>query len=135
MLFFDRKPASSDPWTKELWIYDFRTNQNFTLRTNPLTHEHLDDFVRCYNPENRHERYETGRFRKFTYDELIKRDKANLDIFWLRDDSLESAENLPPPAILAKGIVEDLEAALEQFRAIAGDLGIEEELDGVVNVD
>jgi type I restriction enzyme M protein len=122
VLFFDRKPASSDPWTKELWIYDFRTNQNFTLRTNPLTREHLEDFVRCYNPENRHERQETERFRKFTYDELIKRDKANLDIFWLRDDSLESAENLPPPAILAKGIVEDLEAALEQFRAIAGDL-------------
>jgi type I restriction enzyme M protein len=122
VLFFDRKPASSDPWTKELWIYDFRTNQNFTLRTNPLTREHLEDFVRCYNPENRHERQETERFRKFTYDELIKRDKANLDIFWLRDDSLESAENLPPPAILAKGIVEDLEAALEQFRSIAGDL-------------
>jgi type I restriction enzyme M protein len=123
VLFFDRMPGSDKPWTKELWIYDFRTNQNFTLRTNPLKREHLDDFVRCYHPENRHARHETERFRKFSYDELIKRDKANLDIFWLRDESLESADNLPSPDVFAKSIIEDLEAALEQFRAIAGDLG------------
>ncbi len=102
VLFFDRMPGSDKPWTKELWIYDFRTNQNFTLRTNPLTRAHLDDFVRCYNPQNRQQRKETERFRRFTYDELIRRDKTNLDIFWLRDENLESSENLPPPEVLAK---------------------------------
>jgi type I restriction enzyme M protein len=133
VLFFDRMPGSETPWTKDLWIYDFRTNQNFTLRTNPLKREHLDDFVRCYNPENRHDRRETEHFRKFSYAELIKRDKTNLDIFWLRDDSLESADKLPSPEVFAKGILEDLEAALEQFRAIAGDLGgIEEAEVGIV---
>ena len=124
----DRMPGSEKPWTKELWIYDFRTNQNFTLRTNPLKREHLEDFIRCYHAEDRHNRKETERFRKFSYEELIKRDKTNLDIFWLRDESLESADNLPSPDVFAKGILEDLEAALEQFRAIAGDLGGIEEI-------
>jgi type I restriction enzyme M protein len=116
-------PGSATPWTKDLWIYDFRTNQNFTLRTNPLKREYLEDFVRCYNPQNRYERKETERFRKFSYEELIKRDKINLDIFWLRDESLESSENLPPPDVLGKNIIEDITAALEQFKAIVGDLG------------
>jgi type I restriction enzyme M protein len=59
VLFFDRKPASETPWTKTLWIYDFRTNENFTLKQNPLTREALDEFVTCYNPANRHERKPT----------------------------------------------------------------------------
>jgi type I restriction enzyme M protein len=101
VLFFDRKPASETPWTRELWIYDLRTNQHFTLKTNTLTRADLDDFVRCYNPENRHQRNASERFRCFTYEELIKRDKANLDIFWLRDDSLGDSSDLPDPAILA----------------------------------
>ena len=113
----------AEPWTKELWIYDFRSNQNFTLRTNPLKREHLEDFVRCYNPANRFQRQETERFRKFSYEELTRRDKTNLDIFWLRDENLEDSENLPEPEVLAKSIIEDLTAALEQFKAIAGDLG------------
>src|SRR5438067_3524213 len=107
VLFFDRKPASETPWTKTLWIYDFRTNQNFTLKTNPLKREDLDDFVACYRPENRHERAATwsesapgGRWRSFTYDELIQRDKVSLDIFWLRDESLEDSANLPDPDVL-----------------------------------
>jgi len=59
VLFFDRKPASETPWTKTLWIYDFRTNEHFTLKTNPLKRSDLDDFVACYNPENRHDRKPT----------------------------------------------------------------------------
>jgi type I restriction enzyme M protein len=55
VLFFDRKPASETPWTRTLWIYDLRTNQHFTLKTNTLTRADLDDFVRCYHPENRHQ--------------------------------------------------------------------------------
>ncbi len=76
----------------------------------------------CYNPSNRHERVESERFRAFSYDELMKRDKASLDIFWLRDESLEDSENLPAPEVIAAEIVEDLQAALDQFAAIAADL-------------
>lgn len=122
MLFFDRKPAREEPWTEKLWIYDLRTNKHFTLKKSTLKRDDLDDFVECYNPKNRHERTESERFKSFTYDELTKRDKANLDIFWLKDDSLEDSANLPAPEIIAAEIAEDLEAALEQFAEIAGDL-------------
>ena len=102
VLFFDRKPASETPWTRDLWIYDLRTNRRrFTLKTNPLTRADLDDFVTCYNREARHERQETERFRRFSYDDLVKRDKANLDIFWLRDESMEDSANLPTPDEIA----------------------------------
>jgi type I restriction enzyme M protein len=122
VLFFDRKPAQEKPWTTKLWIYDLRTNQHFTLKENPLKREDLDDFVKCFNPKNRHERKETERFKGFTYEELIKRDKVNLDIFWLKDDALEESANLPAPDVIAQEIVDDLEAALEQFSTIAEDL-------------
>jgi len=126
VLFFDRKAASETPWTRTLWIYDLRTNKHFTLKTNTLARNDLDDFVRCYNPPNRHQRNETDRFHRFPYEDLIKRDKANLDIFWLRDDSLGDSSDLPDPAILAAEIVEDLQAALDQFAQIAADLGSRE---------
>jgi type I restriction enzyme M protein len=129
VLFFDKKPASETPWTKKLWIYDLRTNQHFTLKTNPLKREDLDEFVKCYNPANRHERKTTwsekksdGRWRAYDYGDLIARDKASLDIFWLKDESLEASDNLPDPDVIAQEIVDDLEAALEQFRLIANDL-------------
>jgi type I restriction enzyme M protein len=129
VLFFDKKPASETPWTKKLWIYDLRTNKHFTLKTNPLRREDLDEFVRLYNAKNRHARAPTwsadkpdGRWRVYDYDELIARDKASLDIFWLRDETLADSDNLPPPDVIAQEIVDDLEAALEQFRLIASDL-------------
>jgi type I restriction enzyme M protein len=122
VLFFDRKPASEKPWTKQLWIYDFRTNQHFTLKTNTLKRSDLDDFVGCYNPRNRHKRKETDRFKGFDYDDLIKRDKVSLDIFWLKDESLEDSANLPDPGVIAAEIAEDLQAALDQFAQIAADL-------------
>ena len=99
-----------------------RTNKHFTLKENPLKRTDLDDFVACYNPKNRHERNESERFRSFTYEELAKRDKLNLDIFWLKDESLEDSANLPDPDIIAAEIVEDLQAALAQFAEIAADL-------------
>lgn len=68
VLFFDRKPASEKPWTKKLWIYDLRTNKHFTLKTNTLKFEDLQDFIKCYNPDNRFDRKETERFRAFLYD-------------------------------------------------------------------
>ena len=121
VLFFDRKPAQEKPWTQQLWIYDLRTNLHFTLKENTLKRSDLDDFVACYNPKNRHNRNESERFKSFTYEELTKRDKANLDIFWLKDDALEESANLPAPEIIAAEITADLEAALEQFATIAED--------------
>ncbi len=122
VIFFDRKPASETPWTKALWIYDLRTNKHFTLKTNPLRRPDLDDFIACYHAENRFDRKETGRFHCFNYEDLLKRDKLSLDITWLRDESLEDTDNLPDPAVLAAEIVEDLQAALDQFALIAADL-------------
>ena len=120
VLFFDKKPAAERPWTDRLWIYDLRTNQHFTLKQNPLRRHHLDDFVSCYVPgKPRSERVETELFKSFTYDDLIARDKVNLDITWLRDESLEDMDNLPAPEIIAREIVEDLTAALAEFEAVA----------------
>jgi type I restriction enzyme M protein len=122
VLFFDRKPARETAWTEKLWIYDLRTNLHFTLKENPLKRSDLDDFVACYRPANRHLRTENERFKAFDYSDLLKRDKVNLDIFWLKDDSLEESANLPAPEVIAREIADDLEAALEQFAAIAEDL-------------
>ena len=94
----------------------------FTLKENPLKRIDLDGFVKCFNPKNRHERKETERFKGFTYEDLLKRDKVNLDIFWLKDDALEESANLPAPDVIAQEIVDDLEAALEQFATITEDL-------------
>ena len=118
VLFFERKEASETPWTKDLWIYDLRTNQHFTLKTTPLATKDLKDFIKVYKSPTRARRKETDRFKKFTYDEIVARDKANLDIFWLKDESLEDTENLPPPAELAAEIVASLESALEEFRGV-----------------
>jgi len=123
VLFFDKKPASEQPWTQRLWAYDLRTNQHFTLKQNPLRRRHLEDFVESYLPgKDRTERVESERWKSFTYDELVARDKANLDVTWLRDKSLEDADNLPSPEIIAREIVEDLTAALVEFEAVAAAL-------------
>ena len=122
VIFFDNKPATKKPWTKEVWIYDLRTNRHFTLKTNTLKYNHLEDFVKCYNPKNRFKRKETEQFKKFNYDDIAARDKTNLDIFWLKDDSLTDIENLPDPDILAIEIIENVEASLENFREIVNQL-------------
>jgi type I restriction enzyme M protein len=122
VLFFDRKPASETPSTRTLWVYDLRTNMHFTLKENPLRREDLDEFVACYRAENRGQRVEMERFHRFAYDELLARDKVSLDLFWLRDESLEDAANLPEPHVLAAEIVEDLEAALAEFSEVAASL-------------
>jgi type I restriction enzyme M protein len=120
VLFFDKKPAAEQPWTQHLWIYDLRTNKHFTLKKNPLRREDLDDFVSCYLPaQARSKRAPSERWKPFAYDELVGRDKVNLDIAWLRDESLEDADNLPAPDVIAREIVEDLSAALVEFEAVA----------------
>ena len=123
VLFFDKKPAGDKPWTTKLWVYDFRTNQHFTMKQNPLRRDHLDEFVDAYKPGNRGKRKESERFKAFTYEEIIARDKANLDIIWLKDDSLEDAADLPAPEILAREIMEELQVAIGEFTAIVASLG------------
>ena len=122
VLFFRRREGAEDPWTRDLWVYDQRTNKHFTLKQNPLTRADLDDFVACYRADARHKRKESERFKRYAYDELIARDKVSLDLFWLRDESLEDTDNLPPPDVLAAEIAEDLEAALAEIQALAESL-------------
>ena len=129
VIFFDKRPASPERQTREVWIYDFRTNIHFTLKQNPMKESDLDDFVACFNPENRHQRKETwsqenpdGRWRRFTVDEIWKRDKKSLDIFWVKDKSLADLDNLPEPDVLAEDIIENLQSALEGFQALQAKL-------------
>ena len=125
VLFFEANPAAKEPWTKEVWIYDYRTNVHHTLKKNPMKFSDLEDFIKCYNLENRHSRKETwseeapeGRFRKFSYDEIVARDKTNLGIFWLKDKSLVDMDNLQDPDILANETIENMEASLASFKEI-----------------
>jgi type I restriction enzyme M protein len=130
VVFFDNHEASKKPWTKEVWYYDYRTNIHHTLKKKPLKFGDLADFMACYNPKNRHKRKATwdadknpeGRWRKFTYEELTARDKASLDIFWLKDKSLTDLNNLPDPDTLAEEIVENLESGISSFREVLAGL-------------
>lgn len=130
VLFFDNRAASKEAHTKEIWFYDYRTNVHHTLKKKPMTTADLDEFVQLYNPGNRYKRTETwsevatsstspeGRWRKFTYEEILERDKTNLDIFWLKDKSLTDLDNLPDPDILASEIIENIESGLNSFKEI-----------------
>ena len=122
VLFFDKRPAREEPWTQKLWIYDLRTNKRFTLKTNPLRDADLQDFITAYNPEDREARTETDRFRAFRYAELIEREHVNLDLFWLKEDGLADAADLPSPGVLVAEIAASLETALAQFRDIHAEL-------------
>jgi type I restriction enzyme M protein len=129
VLFFDRKPGSEKAWTKQVWVYDLRTNKHFTLKTKRLARRDLDEFVECYRPGDRHSRKTTwsennpeGRWRPYSYEEIVARDKVSLDLFWLRDESLEDSASLPDPHILAEEIADDLRAALGEIEGILGDL-------------
>ncbi len=130
VIFFDNREASPNPWTKEVWYYDYRTNIHHTLKKKTMRFEDLQDFIKCYNPQNRHKRKATwdektnpeGRWRKYTYAELMARDKTSLDIFWLKDKSLTDLDNLPEPDDLVEEIIENLEAGLNSFREIAAAL-------------
>ena len=119
VVFFDNAPKDGRVHTKGVWFYDLRTNKHFTLKTRPLPLDDLLDFIGCYQPENRYARKETDRFQSYSYGELIARDKASLDIFWLKDESLDNLADLPTPDVLQQEIIEHLEAALAAFRDVA----------------
>ncbi|MEM8510467.1 MAG: class I SAM-dependent DNA methyltransferase [Bacteroidota bacterium] len=125
VLFFKNKPASKNAWTRDIWFYDYRTNIHHTLKKKPMRFEDLRDFIKLYRPDNLHKRKETwseqnpeGRWRKFDYEEILARDKTNLDVFWLKDKSLADLDNLPDPDVLASEIIENVEAGLESFKEI-----------------
>jgi type I restriction enzyme M protein len=124
VLLFDKHPPRADgkPNSKAVWAYDFRTNLHFTLKKNPLQPSDLADFVDCYSAANRSKRKESERFKRFEVSDLLKRDKLNLDLFWLKDESLEDVNSLPPPDEIATEIVENLQAALEAFQSVADEL-------------
>ncbi len=129
VIFFDKRPASPERQTKEVWIYDLRTNMHFTLKKNPMSDADLQDFIACYHPENRYERHETysdenpdGRWRRFSVEDILNRDKTSLDIFWIKDKSLADLDNLPSPDELAEDIIENLQSAMESFQELQAQL-------------
>jgi len=129
VLFFDKKQGRPKPWTDKLWVYDLRTNKHFTQKQSPIARRDFDEFVACYKPGATHKRKATwseanpdGRWRSYTYDEILKRDKLSLDLFWIKDQSLTDVDSLPAPDILAAEIADELEAALAQFTKIAARL-------------
>ena len=129
VLFFEKKEGRAEAWTDKLWVYDLRTNMHFTLKQSPIQRKDFDEFVVCYKPGKPHQRKQTwseanpeGRWRCYDYDDLLKRDKLSLDLFWIKDKSLTDTDSLPAPEVLAQEVIDDLEAALEQFTKIAARL-------------
>jgi len=115
VLFFNKKPLTKTSATKEVWVYDLRSNQNFSLRQNPIKPEHLTDFIHCYRADDLAKRKETARFRRFKYSEIVTRDKANLDIQW--QDEMACTTRGETPKALMKEILKDLEEAMREFSA------------------
>ncbi len=129
VLFFERRQGAEKPWTKSLWVYDLRTNKHFTLKTRRMVRADLDEFVECYQPGARQTRVPTwssdkpdGRWREYSYEEIVERDKASLDVFWLRDETLEDSASLPEPQLIAEEIADDLRASLDEIESILADL-------------
>lgn len=130
VLFFQKKKFINIPNTKEIWIYDYRTNIHHTLKKHALKYEDLLSFINCYNSDLRDKTKETydeinnpdGRFRKYTYDEIIARDKINLDITWLKDNSYIEISDLPESEIIIHDIIEQLNNTINNLKEIANNL-------------
>lgn len=119
VIFFDKKPAATAPATKEVWIYDLRSGQNFSLRKNPIGPAHLAEFIQCYCAGEKGKRKENNRFRRFKYSDIIAQEKANLDIQWQYEMGAAQCET---PQSLMKQIIQDLEEAVKAFAAAEGEL-------------
>jgi len=115
VLFFDKKPAAKSPATNEVWVYDLRSNKNFSIKNNPIRPDDLTDFIHCYSANDHSQRKETDHFRRFKYSEVVARDKASLDFQWQQEIEKSSKENTPK--ILMKEILSDLEEAMKEFAA------------------
>jgi len=113
VLFFDRCPPS----TGMLWVYDLRTNKNFTLRKTPITFDDLRDFVDCYKADDRARRVESKRFKCFSYADILRDPKASLDLHWLTDSHTAALGHLPPHELLATEIIALVKQAVSEFEA------------------
>jgi len=129
VLFFDRKPAAETAWTKKIWFYDLRTGSGFTPKQNPLRRAHLDEFVTCFSAANRAARESTwseanpkGRWRGYAYDELVARDKCNLDLTWLSEEGEGDDGAGTDPAGIARAIIDDVQSALAGFAKLESGL-------------
>jgi len=119
VLFFDKRPVTKGPATKELWVYDLRSSErSFSLRQNPIRQDDMTDFVQCYSAGHPKRRRETPRFRRFTYSEIMVRDKASLDIRW-EAESTDAVKHRTPQTIMNE-ILKDLEEAMGEFEAAEG---------------
>lgn len=120
VLFFDKRPVGKTPSTKEVWVYDLRSNRNFSLRQNPIGPEDLTDFIQCYRADEPTRRKETAHFRRFKYSEIVARDKANLDIQW-RHEAINASQGGTPQALM-KEILEDLKETIREFAAAESEI-------------
>jgi type I restriction enzyme M protein len=121
VLFFTRG-KKDDGNTKRVWIFDMRTNMPSFGKRTPLTRKHFADFEKCYRAKKRKDQGAEGRFRVFSREEIAKRNE-NLDISWLRDESMQSAEDLPEPGVIAAEILENLRVATKEMEALQALLG------------
>ncbi|MCR4941820.1 MAG: SAM-dependent methyltransferase [Campylobacter sp.] len=117
VVFFDKYTPSDEYRTSEVWVYDLRTNQNFTLIENPLNDESLADFVKCYG-DNLAQRKPSEKFKCFDIDEILKRDKTNLDISWIKDESVINSENIASPDEILRDIKANITTALSELEKI-----------------
>jgi type I restriction enzyme M protein len=129
VIFFDNCAAAPAHQTKEVWIYDYRTGVHHTLKKNPLRESDLDDFVTCFNPDNRHRRAETysaensgGRWRRFSYDEIIARDKTSLDITWLKSGDSPTDCTLGELLDLIEEKSATIVTAVDKLESLIGDI-------------
>ena len=122
VLFFEKKVEKLTPATQRLWIYDLRTNLNFTLKTRRMMRADLDEFVEASILSQRKKRQESERFRSFSYTELMQRDKTNWDILWLKEESQQTNATLAKPNILAAEIIHELQIALNSFISVEAQL-------------
>jgi type I restriction enzyme M protein len=120
VLFFDKQPVSSTPATKGVWVYDLRLNQKFSLKQSPIGPDDLTDFIKCYNADDPTCRKETAQFRRFSFSEIVARDKASLDIQWPRETM--NATQGESPQVLMREILTDLEEAIREFAAAESEI-------------
>jgi type I restriction enzyme M protein len=120
VLFFDKRPITKRPATEELWVYDLRSGRRFSLRQNPIRADDLVDFVQNYRTDNRGKRVETASFRRFTYSEIMARDKASLDIQWRQAATIARRPATPQAAM--KEILKDLDEAMREFAAAESEI-------------
>jgi type I restriction enzyme M protein len=120
VLFFDKKPLTTTPTTRDIWVYDLRFERSFSLRKNPIATADLADFIHCYHADDRTGRKETAQFRRFTYAEIIARDKANLDFQW-QHEATSTTQGETPQALM-KEILKDLDEAMREFSAAEAEI-------------